>query len=68
MAFYYGYSIMFLYLIFNPINRNSDLKIVTFYCCILYKHYFDRTSNAIVNSCVSLCSIKISVFLGCDVV
>jgi len=62
MAFWNWYSLTSLYLLFKPIDRNSDLKIVTFYCGIVYKHFFDRTSNANVNSCASLRSIKISVF------
>jgi len=62
MAFYYWCSLMYLYLVFNPVNRNSDLKIVTFYCLIFYKHFFfDRTSNAYVKSCAISYSIKISV-------
>jgi hypothetical protein len=53
------------------IDNARVLKIVTFYCGIVYKHFFDRTSNAIVNSCASLYIIKISVFsdvMSCSLV
>lgn len=36
MALNYRYSTHFCFLIFNPIYQNSNLKIITLYCHMLY--------------------------------
>jgi len=54
MTFYCWYYIFFVFLIFNPIHQSGNLKIVTFYCHILYRvswtHQLDWKSGCSMRS------------------